>query len=54
MLADHYRDLHAIMNATVEELVELPDVGGIVAESIVNFLQIRLHRLQLRKCSTWV
>lgn len=37
MLADHYRDLHAIMNATVEELVELPDVGGIVAESIVNF-----------------
>ncbi|WP_160044165.1 NAD-dependent DNA ligase LigA [Paenibacillus sp. USDA918EY] len=37
MLADHYRDLHAIMNATVEELIALPDVGGIVAESIVSF-----------------
>lgn len=39
MLADHYRDLHRIMNATVEELVELPDVGLIVAESIVSFFQ---------------
>ncbi|WP_339322500.1 NAD-dependent DNA ligase LigA [Paenibacillus sp. FSL W8-0194] len=37
MLADHFRDLHAIMNATVEELIALPDVGGIVAESIVSF-----------------
>lgn len=37
MLADHYRDLHAVMNATVEELIALPDVGGIVAESIVSF-----------------
>ncbi len=37
MLADHFRDLHTIMNATVEELIALPDVGGIVAESIVSF-----------------
>ncbi|OAB43015.1 NAD-dependent DNA ligase LigA [Paenibacillus glacialis] len=37
MLADHYRDLNAVMAATVEELVGLPDVGGIVAESIVSF-----------------
>ncbi len=37
MLADHYRDLHKVMSATVEELIELPDVGGIVAESIVAF-----------------
>ncbi|BFH65496.1 MULTISPECIES: NAD-dependent DNA ligase LigA [Paenibacillus] len=37
MLADHFRDLHAVMNATVEELIALPDVGGIVAESIVGF-----------------
>lgn len=37
MLADHYRDLHAVMNATAEELAGLPDIGGIVAESIVNF-----------------
>ncbi|MDR0271197.1 NAD-dependent DNA ligase LigA [Paenibacillus sp.] len=37
MLAEHYRDLQAVMNATAEELVALPDVGGIVADSIVSF-----------------
>ncbi|GIP28632.1 DNA ligase 2 [Paenibacillus sp. J23TS9] len=37
MLAEHFRDLHAVMNATVEELIALPDVGGIVADSIVGF-----------------
>lgn len=37
MLADHYRDLDAVMRATAEELVELPDIGGIVADSIVAF-----------------
>jgi DNA ligase (NAD+) len=37
MLADHYGDLDAILGATAEELQGLPDVGGIVAESIVGF-----------------
>jgi DNA ligase (NAD+) len=37
MLADHYGNLDAIMAATAEELIELPDVGGIVADSIVTF-----------------
>ncbi|MBT2290238.1 NAD-dependent DNA ligase LigA [Paenibacillus albidus] len=37
MLAEHYRDLQAVMKATAEELTELPDIGGIVAESIVGF-----------------
>ncbi|WP_438348938.1 NAD-dependent DNA ligase LigA [Paenibacillus sp. FA6] len=37
MLAEHYRDLSLVMAATIEELVVLPDVGEIVAESIVNF-----------------
>lgn len=37
MLADHYRDLHLVMSATAEELVDLPDVGGIVAESIAGY-----------------
>lgn len=38
-LAEHYRDLHKLMETTAEELVQLPDVGGIVAESIVSFFQ---------------
>lgn len=37
MLADHFRDLDAVMQAKAEELAELPDIGGIVAESIVSF-----------------
>ncbi|WP_334072082.1 MULTISPECIES: NAD-dependent DNA ligase LigA [Paenibacillus] len=50
VLADHYRDLTKIMNATVEELTELPDIGGIVAESIVSFfadpfMQAGIHKM---------
>lgn len=37
VLADHFRDLGAVMAATEEELTSLPDIGGIVAESIVTF-----------------
>jgi DNA ligase (NAD+) len=37
MLADHYRSLEAVMSATAEELSGLPDIGGIVAESIMNY-----------------
>jgi DNA ligase (NAD+) len=37
MLADHYGSLDAILGASAEELQGLPDVGGIVAESIVGF-----------------
>lgn len=36
-LADHFRSLEAVMQATVDDLVGLPDVGAIVAESIVSF-----------------
>lgn len=50
VLADHFRDLEKIMNATVEELTELPDIGGIVAESIVSFfadpfMQAGIHKM---------
>ncbi|MGG1519856.1 NAD-dependent DNA ligase LigA [Paenibacillus oryzisoli] len=37
VLADHYRSLPALMAATPEELITLPDVGGIVADSIYTF-----------------
>lgn len=36
-LAEHYRSLDAVMQAHGEELIGLPDIGGIVAESIVSF-----------------
>ncbi|MBW7474941.1 NAD-dependent DNA ligase LigA [Paenibacillus oenotherae] len=37
MLADHFGSIAAIRVASVEELVGLPDVGGIVAESIYTY-----------------
>jgi DNA ligase (NAD+) len=39
VLAEHYRDLHKLMAATPEELVALYDIGGIMADSIVNFFR---------------
>ncbi|WP_059048775.1 NAD-dependent DNA ligase LigA [Paenibacillus senegalimassiliensis] len=36
-LADHFGNLAAVMTTTAEELITLPDIGGIVAESIVSF-----------------
>lgn len=43
-LADHYGDLDKLMAAEAEELVLLPDVGGIVAESIAGFFRDPLMR----------
>jgi len=39
VLADHYRSLAKLMEATPEELITLPDVGGIVADSIYTFFR---------------
>lgn len=37
VLAEHFGNLESVMAATTEELMSLPDVGGIVAESIVSY-----------------
>jgi DNA ligase (NAD+) len=39
VLAEYFGSLEGVMAATTEELIALPDVGGIVAESIVTFFQ---------------
>ncbi|BBI36086.1 NAD-dependent DNA ligase LigA [Cohnella abietis] len=39
MLAEHFGDLDRLMASEVDELVGLPDVGGIVAESIFNYFR---------------
>lgn len=36
-LAEHYGSLEKLMAATADELTGIPDIGGIVAESIVTF-----------------
>lgn len=43
MLADHFKDLDRLIAAEVEELIGLPDVGGIVAESIYQYFRDPLN-----------
>jgi len=38
-LANHYQSMHAVMNATLEDLLTVKDVGPVVADSIVSFMQ---------------
>lgn len=38
-LAKHFGTLEAIQNATVEQLLEVNDIGSIVAESLITFLR---------------
>jgi DNA ligase (NAD+) len=38
-LANHYRDMRAIMDATREDLLTVRDVGPVVADSITGFMQ---------------
>ena len=56
-LARHFGGLDAIMGASVEQLLEVPDVGPVVAESIHTFFQQPHNREvveQLRACGvTW-
>ncbi|WP_202916246.1 NAD-dependent DNA ligase LigA [Paenibacillus mesophilus] len=36
-LVEHYGSLEKLMSATADELIAIPDIGGIVAESIVTY-----------------
>jgi DNA ligase (NAD+) len=38
-LANHYRDMHSLMDATGEDLLTVRDVGPVVADSITGFMQ---------------
>lgn len=49
VLADHFRSLAAVMAATEEELISLPDIGGIVAESIVSFFADPFNQAGIQK-----
>ena len=38
-LANHYQSMHALMDASLEDLLTVKDVGPIVADSIVSFME---------------
>jgi DNA ligase (NAD+) len=49
ILAERYRSLDALMNATVEELVNVREIGPKVAESITFYFSIPANRERLEK-----
>lgn len=49
VLADHFGSLDAVLTAGVEELTSLPDIGGIVADSIVTFFADPFYQGGIRK-----
>ncbi len=55
--AKHFGNIDAIMNATAEELQQVPDVGPVVATSLRSFFDVPYNREvveQLRACGlTW-
>lgn len=48
-LADHYGSLEAVMAAEAEELQQIPDIGGIVADSIVAFFRDPAMKASIEK-----
>ena len=38
-LANHYQSVHALMDASLENLLTVKDVGPVVADSIISFMQ---------------
>ncbi len=44
VLADHFRDIDALMAAKAEVLTGLSDIGEVVAESIVEFFEVEENR----------
>jgi DNA ligase (NAD+) len=49
VLADHFGALEPLMTAQAEQLVGLPDIGGIVADSIVGFFSDPQMRLSIER-----
>lgn len=37
ILSQHFKNLDSIMNTNVEELTNIPDIGPVIAESIINY-----------------
>jgi DNA ligase (NAD+) len=48
-LAEHFRNLEALMEASVDELQKIPDVGEVVAQSIQQFFQEKQNRKMIER-----
>jgi len=49
ILADHFQSIDALMDAKTEELVEVHEIGPVVAESIVFYFSVPANRERVEK-----
>jgi len=49
LLADRFRSIDALMNATTEELIEVPEIGPKVAEAITVYFAVPANRERIEK-----
>ncbi|HEY6136930.1 MAG TPA: NAD-dependent DNA ligase LigA [Thermoanaerobaculia bacterium] len=49
LLADRFTSIDALMNATAEELVEVPEIGPKVAESVTFYFSVPANRERIAK-----
>jgi DNA ligase (NAD+) len=52
-LAKNFNTIEELKNATAEELVQVEDIGGKIAESIVNFFQNPENALMIERLKTY-
>jgi DNA ligase (NAD+) len=49
LLADRFHTIDALMNATAEELIEVPEIGPKVAEAITFYFSVPANRARIEK-----
>lgn len=48
-IAAHFGDIDSVMNATFEQMLEVKDVGEIIARSVVDFFNDERHRFEIER-----
>jgi len=48
-LARHFGSIEAIASASKEDLLQVPDVGEVIAESIVSYFRDPVHRIEIER-----
>ena len=48
-IARHFGTIEAVMDASLEELIAVPDVGEVIARSVWNYFQEERHREEVRR-----
>ena len=46
-VARHFGDIEAVMNASLEESLAVPDVGEVIARSLFDYFQVERHRTEI-------